>query len=569
MSGVAVAEPVGKPVRRFADLLIIGPDPAPDEAGCGECAERWALDVRPQAVPTSGARSAGLLEQLTARLVRLPLPSGHVMVLDTSNGSSSLHKITPHSACSRCAPLIRASAPSRWDLRSPQPPLAGSVRTRALDGQHLRDELVDWRFGPIAHVYRDEESPFPLVTAEAIAPGSAHREGGYGRASSFAESEVPALLEGVERVLGGHRQPSARTVRASWESLGDRALDPRSLAEHTPETYERADSPFRRFDPTEEMDWVEGWWLSYDRPVLVPAQLVYWHENAGVDALLYESSNGCAVGGSVEEAALHGYFEIVERDAFLLTWYGRLRLREIDISEESAFADTLLRLARDGLRLRVLDATSDLGIPVAIAIVTAPDELVRSGCAPAFSLAAGAHPSGNRAIAAAIEECVTNALMYPKWVTMRESVRVDHYRPMLHDHELVHVLEDHTGMHGLSEARGLWGFLDDPCGRVSLDEFLARGRPAPEDVVAELRHHVDVAACVGVTVLAVDQSAPHLRDMGVFAVKVMAPGTMPMTFGHLNRRVDNVPRLARAASVIHGAVPAGTWGETPPPHPFP
>lgn len=569
MSARVVGGTGAPPVRRVADLLVIGPDPAPDEPGCGECAERWALDVHPQTVPASGARTSTLLERLADRLGRLPQPPGRAVVLDTSNGSSSVHSIAPHSACSRCAPLISASKPAQWDLSSPQPPLPGGLRTRELDGQALRDELVDWRFGPIAHVYRDEESPFPLVTAEAIAPGHTHREGGYGRASSFAASEVPALLEGVERVLGGHRQPSAQVVRSSYEALGDRALDPRSLAGHVPEAYDRADSPFRRFDPAAEMDWVEGWWLSHDRPVLVPAQVVYWHENAGDDALLYESSNGCAVGGSIEEAALHGYFEVVERDAFLLTWYGRLRLREIDISGEHSFAETLLRVERDGLRLRVLDATSDLGVPTAIAIVTAPDELVRAGRAPAFALAAGAHPSGIRAIAAAIEECVTNALMYPKWVSMRESVRVDHYRPMLDDHELVRVLDDHTGMHGLPEARGLWGFLDDPSGRVSLDEFTARGRLAPEDVTAELRHHVDVASRADVTVLAVDQSAPHLRGIGVFAVKVIAPGTLPMTFGHLNRRVENVPRLSRAASIIHGAVTAGSWGDAPPPHPFP
>ena len=568
MSGSSARVVPGLPTRRLGDLVVVGPSTEEGAPGCDECAERWALDVRPETVPASGAETVKALEPVLARLKSMTLATGQVIVLDTATGAVSEHSVVPHDACSRCRPLLQTTQAKQWDLRAPQPAVPGGLRTRAVDGRTLRASLVDWLFGPIASVYRDEESPFPLVTAEAVVAGHSHREGGYGRANTFAASEVPALIEAMERVLGGHRQSSTKIIRSSYEALETEALDPRSLARHADDAHERVGFAFRRFDPSAEVDWVEGRWLSHDRPVLVPAQLVFWHENDSGNALLYESSNGCAVGSSLEEAALHGFFEIVERDGFLLAWYGRLRLREIDIAGTSTFDDTLLLMEREGLRLRVLDATSDLGIPTAIAVVTASDDHVRAGRAPAFSLAAGAHSSGIRAITAAVKECVTNALMYPKWVRMRDTVRVDRYRPLLDDHDLVEVLEDHTGMHGLPEARALWGFLDDPSGCVPLEEFNGRG-PTSADVVQELQHHLDTAGRAGVDVLAVDQSASYLREFGLFAVKVLAPGTMPMTFGHLNRRLDGVPRLARAASIVRGAASTGGWRGTPPPHPFP
>ena len=45
---------------------------------------------------------------------------------------------------------------------------------------------------------------------------------------------------------------------------------------------------------------------------------------------MQESSNGCASGGSPEEAVYFGLMEVVERDAFLLAWYGQVPLTEID-----------------------------------------------------------------------------------------------------------------------------------------------------------------------------------------------------------------------------------------------
>ena len=82
-------------------------------------------------------------------------------------------------------------------------------------------------------------------------------------------------------------------------------------------------------------------------------------------------SNGNAAGNNLEEAVLQGFFELVERDAVALWWYNRLRRSGVAV--ESFSEPYLLELVQHYRQhyQRVtwaLDLTSDLGIPVFVAV---------------------------------------------------------------------------------------------------------------------------------------------------------------------------------------------------------
>ncbi|MFE3460948.1 TOMM precursor leader peptide-binding protein [Nocardiopsis aegyptia] len=561
-------------------LAIVGPWTPDSATGCARCAGLWRRDVEGDAAP--GGDEPGLLplwrgafDGLAATAVRDPAGLRLSMVaLDCRTGETTRHGLVPHPGCAHCFPGGAGLAvPGSLDLDAPRPVVGDALRTRAMDRDALRARLLDFRFGPVAHVYRDEESPLSLMTAETVAPGHTRREGGYGRSTRFADSEVPAFLEGVERVTGGHRQGGAATVHGSYAELADDALDPERLGTHEPEWYGHPAFDLVPYTPDTATTWVWGWSTLERRRILVPEHVAYWHAGTEGTRFLYESSNGCAVGGTLEEAVLYGLFEVVERDAFLLAWYSRTRLREIGpdgLPELDHLGDLL---DERGLRLRLLDLTSDLGVPTVLATVTAPEEAVRSGLAPALSLATGTHPDPRRALMAAVEETATNALMYPKWVRMRASVDVERCRPMLDDFTLVRTLEDHTGLHGLWEARPYWEFLEAPSGTVSWEAFAA-GRPssfAGADLTAVLREHLRAVHALGLDVVVVDQSsAPYTDAAGVRSVKVIVPGALPMTFGHTRRRTRSLERLTRASTLFDGGVPWDRHGQIHPvPHPFP
>ncbi|GHC96690.1 hypothetical protein GCM10007079_49620 [Nocardiopsis terrae] len=573
-------------------LAVLGPWTPDGSPGCSRCAGLWRADVEGETVPDRSAPTGlfDLWADVFAELVGATDPAVLrlcLLALDCRTGEVTRHRFVPHPDCGHCFPGGRGlaaadtvdgpaadAAGSRGpDLDTAQPVVGDALRTRAVDRLGLRERLLDFRFGPVAHVYRDEESPLALTTCETVAPGRAVREGGYGRSTRFTASEVPAFLEGVERVTGGRRLSGAATVHGSYAEVAEDAVDPADLGLHEPEWYGHPAFEPVPYTPHTPTSWVWGWSTRERRRVLVPEHVAYWHAGSSRERFLYESSNGCAVGGTLAEAVLYGLFEVVERDAFLLAWYSRTRLRLIEGADDPDLLHLTDLLTERGLRLRLYDLTSDLGVPTVMAVVTAPEEAVREGRAPALSLATGTHPDPRRALMAAVEETATNALMYPKWVRMRPSVSVERCRPMLDDFTLVRTLEDHTGMHGLWEARPLWEFLEHPGGSVGMDRFTA-GWPssfAGTDLASVLRERLAAVHGLGLDAVVVDQSsAPYTEASGTRSVKVIVPGALPMTFGHTHRRTRSLERLTRASELFEGGVPWGTPGTTyPVPHPFP
>ncbi|PWV44321.1 TOMM precursor leader peptide-binding protein [Nocardiopsis sp. L17-MgMaSL7] len=563
-------------------LAILGPWTPDGAAGCARCAGLWRADVEGELAPAPPAPDhlLPLWGDVFSALATATDPADlrlHLLALDCRTGEVTRHGFVPHPSCGHCFPdsqgLSVEEPGDTLELTAPLPVVGDTLRTRAMDRDDLRDRLLDFRFGPVAHVYRDEESPLALMTCETVAPGHASREGGYGRSTRFTASEVPAFLEGVERVTGGRRLTGAATVHGSYADVAEDAVDPAALGLHEPEWYGHPSFAPVPYTPRTPTTWVWGWSTRERRRVLVPEHVAYWHAGRAEERFLYESSNGCAVGGTLAEAVLYGLFEVVERDAFLLAWYSRTRLRLIEGADDPDLAHLTDLLTERGLTLRLFDLTSDLGIPTVLATVTAPEEAVRAGRAPALSLATGTHLDPRRALMAAVEETATNALMYPKWVRMRPSVSVERCRPMLDDPTLVRTLEDHTGLHGLWEARPMWEFLEHPSGEVALDR-LTEGRPpsfAGTDLASVLRARLAAVHGLGLDVVVVDQSsAPYTAATGTRAVKVIVPGALPMTFGHTHRRTRSLERLTRASALFEGGVPWEAPGRTyPDPHPFP
>jgi ribosomal protein S12 methylthiotransferase accessory factor len=81
-------------------------------------------------------------------------------------------------------------------------------------------------------------------------------------------------------------------------------------------------------------------------------------------------SNGCASGSSFEEAVLHGILELVERDALGIWWFNQVVRPG---HNARAIGDPLCRrvcsqLEEQGWQVWVEDITTDLGIPVFVAL---------------------------------------------------------------------------------------------------------------------------------------------------------------------------------------------------------
>jgi ribosomal protein S12 methylthiotransferase accessory factor len=164
------------------------------------------------------------------------------------------------------------------------------------------------------------------------------------------------------------------------------------------------------------LEWCEGLDIVSNRPVFVPWSLVGLDHRGTRPSGFEQSSDGLASGNRPAEAVLHGLCELVERDAWALTQlrpHEHLRGSRID---PAAFGDPVLdivvdRITRAGMRILLIDMTTDIGVPSYLAVII-PDNLgdrvdarwtqVCGGC--------GCHPDPIRAALRAITEAAQSRL---------------------------------------------------------------------------------------------------------------------------------------------------------------
>ena len=242
-----------------------------------------------------------------------------------------------------------------------------------------------------------------------------------GKGSTAGQSEVSALCEAIERYSSACHGDEIRCRRrfSDFLAAGEAAaIHPNDVQLFSERQLDHADEinarghPYNvvppRFDAERETDWSPVWSLSEDRQRYLPTAMLYGMtpEQRG-PAGLWADSNGCSAGNTLEEAILQGFFELVERDAFAVWWYNRLRLPGVDLE---SFGDDYLASARDYYAgherdMWVLDVTGDLGIPAFVALSRRSD-----GGTEDIIYGAGAHTDPHIAALRAVcemNQCLT------------------------------------------------------------------------------------------------------------------------------------------------------------------
>ncbi|MCX4524139.1 TOMM precursor leader peptide-binding protein [Streptomyces sp. NBC_01551] len=363
-----------------------------------------------------------------------------------------------------------------------------------------------------------------------------------GQANSFAASRDLAYLEGLERYAGTHRRTGNSLLTASYAELGERALDPAECGFYAPGTY-RDDPLVSPFDPQRPIPWVYGHSLRDDRPVLVPARLVHYSAGLAADNFVFECSNGCAIGSCLEEALLGALLELVERDAFLIGWYGGLPLTEIDLSTVPGTAVRTMadRAALQGYDVHAFDNRVDLAVPVVTGLAVR-----RDGGPGLFSFGAGAALDPATAVEAALSEVLTYIPHLPRQVEERRG----ELEAMAQDFGRVLHLKDHAQLYGLPAMAEYVRPYREPVAVRPMDEvyrsWTEHGRPRTGDLRDDLLCCVAELTRAGHDVVVVDQTTPEQRRIGLRTVCAVVPGLLPIDFGWSRQRAPYLPRLRTA-----------------------
>ncbi|MGO7446941.1 YcaO-like family protein [Rhizobium ruizarguesonis] len=257
---------------------------------------------------------------------------------------------------------------------------------------------------------------------------------------------------------------------------------------------------------TSPIAWCTGLDILSGSSVFVPWWLVGLDHRGERPAGFEQSSDGLASGNTPSEAVLHGLCELVERDAWALTQLkSPERLRESRI-DPASFGDAVIdvmtdRITRAGMKLLLLDMTTDIGVPAFLAVIM-PGNLsdrvdarwshVCGGC--------GCHPDPVRAALRAITEAAQSRL------TAIAGSR-DDFSPRIYQR-----LDRSAAMQQVVE-------LCEGDGRMR--SFQARHR-RPATIQESIGHIADRLTATGIEQIVV-VPFPH-RALPISVVRVIVPG---------------------------------------------
>lgn len=545
----------------YTDRAYIGPWVMPEKEGCIRCAEYRMRTAHPHrdmeegmvkaqksvryleakkcwSVPFLSYCSVLIEGELQQWISGGPLQLIEQMYVGYDHLlTGQLHRFQPNPVCPECSPLpddtpelcqlnlVPRRKPSPRTYRLPNPNLSR---------ENLRRQFYDWRMGIFRHIYRDIYSSLLPICGSELPLDDRMIERGFGRTTTFNDSEKTAMLEALERYAGMKPRGKRTVVRGSYRELKDRAIHPPSLGLHDPKQANEPGYNYRPYDDDTPFNWVWAYSWKEKKPVLIPEQMVYYRSTETKDRFVYETSNGCAMGGSLEEAIFYALLEVIERDAFLVAWYNRLPLVHLDIEDVK---DPNILLVKDrvtamGYQLHFFDMTMDSKVPSIWATLINPAE---DAGVKTYS-AAGAHPDPEKALMGAMVEVVTSVPIYEQTMPQQR----DRATEMVKDPGKVQLMEDHVLLYSHPDTLSRFDFLFTEQSKTKKMREAYRDwyeKTPPEDLTEELTALVERILQNNHDLLIVDETTPELRKVGIYAVKVFVQGMLTMSFGHQYRRI--------------------------------
>ena len=382
---------------------------------------------------------------------------------------------------------------------------------------------------PLVGVVRDmqealagpEDARLPAVWCESAFP---HALVGGGSGLSLRDARAAAIGEAVERYSASIVDPDACVV-ASARELGPQAVDPARFALFSERQYATRGFPYVRFEADTRLSWIAGVSLPDRAPAWLPAQLVHLAGHEDEPRICRTTSSGLACHATEEGATLRALLELLERDAFMITWKARISWPLLE-SFDAPF------LEPTGLRWSAIDLSAFWDVPTVAAVV-------RGG----GTLGVGA------AAALTVDRAVTKALDEATRVrTWARALRAGGEKAPSADE--IEELDDHIRYYAEPRNATKVDFLDGSPRRRSVESVAAVdggldalcGRLARRDVTA----------------YAVDATSSDVREAGLFVMRVIAPELCTLDVEHTAQLLGG----KRLAEYADGDL-------NPDPHPFP
>jgi ribosomal protein S12 methylthiotransferase accessory factor len=417
-----------------------------------------------------------------------------------------------------------------------------TVDERRLRGRHRFAQLLRPSVGVMTRVSTlgsELGAPdFPIATTAlgnltytmphvATPDGQDARNEALGGAGADLDRElawVRAVVEGAER-YASMTFDERDFVVASANELGSAALDLTRVPRHSQRELDDPEALFRPVDLDAPIRWVRGWSLIDSRERFVPAVMTYLYFRPQPGEQFWQMiSTGIAAHTRLDAALVSSICESIERDSIALTWLLRLPLPriELDGALPPELARNLARAGRSQVQHLFFDGTTDLGIPTVylLQLCEGARKVAQFvSCATGFDAA--------EACAKTIREAAPSRAVF-QLPRMRPDKQEDFVS-----------LYDGAAELALAKHRREFEFLIRSPHRRALSELAI---PAPADGAGRLRVLLDRLRAIGSDAVVVDLTTDEVREAGLWVVRVIVPGLLPMSPVYRGRYLGT-PRL--------------------------
>ena len=219
--------------------------------------------------------------------------------------------------------------------------------------------------------------------------------GGQGISSEHAKAS--AMMEGFERYSAEKQCENLVTGTVSEISSKGNTIDVESL--NLPKDFKKENIELFNLEWNICHDLISG------DDYYVPSNAIYHPyvlEDNSCQSLFKSNTNGLASGNSLEEAILHGMFEVIERDAWSIFELTHKNYKQIDLDsiESETVNDAISKFSENDIKIKLMDFTADVNIPTIAA--SADDTLLKD--AGLLTLGIGTHLDPEVAVLRALTE---------------------------------------------------------------------------------------------------------------------------------------------------------------------
>jgi ribosomal protein S12 methylthiotransferase accessory factor len=381
------------------------------------------------------------------------------------------------------------------------------------------ERALDERVGIVNSVGEFESFPAPYYLAQNCDTGgfsdvTATRKAA-GVDADWDGAFMKALGEALERYSAGVYRESEFT-RGAPGDLPD-AVSPSAMVRGPDEAVD------------DQIGWVHGENLVTGNETFLPAEAV--HFPPPDEKHLQTITTGLGLGSSDVGALLSGLYEVIERDATMISWYSSFDPLELRVDDER-FETLARRASAEDLTVTPLLVTQDIDVPVVSVAVH------RGGEWPRFAVGSDADLDPDAAATDALAEALQN------WMELRSMGPEE-------------AAEDPSAIAEYAEfPPAAERFLD-------ADGTVSSGDVGPTDTpegTAELDAVIGRASEAGLTPYAAKLTPRDVAKVGLEAVRVVVPNAQPLFTG------DPVfGERARTVPADHGFEPRLDRGH----HPYP